>query len=133
MEQDNLVPLSSLIASMLLVKDEVSSVEVTNVMSELEQLGTNIDDSDDIDALDCCVEMNDDFSFRFKEGFDYDTVLDSGIKVSDFLFMQSNCKINLLLKNSKLLDDREEVPKVIVKPKFKVRSLVRGISLSMFR
>ncbi len=136
MGQESLVPFYSLIASMLLVKNEVTSVDIVNTMSRLEHYGTNIDaDDDDIELLECCVEVDDDFSFCLKDNYTLDTVLDNGMTVEEFLTMHSNCKINMLLHNELMLnydsyyDDNYNVK---IKPKVKVRSLFKGIGFHMF-
>ena len=86
MEQDDLVPFSCLISSMLLLKVSIKPIDIVNTISGLSTIGTIVDDEDDeLSVLSNCVEMDFDCSFRLKQGCYYDTVLDDGITVKDFL------------------------------------------------
>ena len=97
------VAFSSLIASMLLNKREITSFELVNMMSDLEENGIFVDDDEDIDNISCCVEMNRNYSFCLKKNCFYDTFLSDGVKVRDFLENHSDERINdFIVKNNKL-------------------------------
>ena len=93
------VAFSSLIASMLLIKREITSFELVNMMSNLEENEIFVDDEEDIDSISCCVDMNHNCSFRLKSNCSYDTVLSDGVKVRDFLKAHSSEIVNSFIEN----------------------------------
>lgn len=92
MEQIDSVSFSSFIAGMLLMKRDLTSTEIVNAISRFGYDGTVVDD-DDIEGLSSCVEMDRDCCFRLKDGFYYETILESGIMVVDFLKEHTNTKV----------------------------------------
>ena len=101
MEQVDLVPFSSLISSMILIKRNITPMDIVNVMSKLGEYGIVIDDENDsVESISCCIRMNKDCSFSLLE--DYNELLDGDVTVSDFLLAHSNKKIDLFLK--KIMD-----------------------------
>ena len=103
MEQIYSINFSSLIASFLLHKNKVSSVELVNYCSKIEsEFDVEIVD-DDIEYLFECVDMDYDSSFCIRSNLDYESVLPCGKTVYDFL------KENSLpvIINSKIFCDEE--------------------------
>lgn len=102
MEQVESIPFSGLIAGMLLYKRSCTSIEVANVLCRLENYGIYVDDeNDNLDCLSCCVEASSNYScFCLKNGFGYNTVLLSGVEVSEFLKIHTNDKILSIIGES---------------------------------
>lgn len=85
------IPLSSLVAGMMLCRGECISLELAQVLSDLECMGIVIDEeNDDFSKLSCCVEMSSNCCFQLKRGLDYDSVLDVNITVFEFLMIYTN-------------------------------------------
>lgn len=105
MEQVDSVSFSALIAGMLLCRKSWSSVEVVNMMTQISNVGIDVnDEDDDLACLYSCVVMDDGCSFRLKSEMDYDTVLSGGICVSEFLFRHTNLKILAFLRGNLNMD-----------------------------
>ncbi len=103
MEQSESIPFSSLIAGLLLMKKSVSSIEIVNVISRLDEKGIAVDDeNDDISSLLLCVTIDYKYCFSLKDGFSYETVLNSNINVETFLKRHTNEKFLSFLKNDSI-------------------------------
>ena len=101
MEQVESIPFSELIAGMLLYKRSYTSLEIAMVLSKLEEYGIVVDDeNDNLNIISCCVEMNSNYGFCLKDGLCYNTILFSGVEVSDFLKIHTNDKVLLIIGDS---------------------------------
>ena len=114
MEQVDSINFSSIIASSLLYKDRVSSVELVNYCSKIESnFDVEIID-DDIDYLFECVDMGNDASFYIKTNLGYESVLTCGETVYDFLW---NNSLPFYI-NNQIFNNEKKVCKVVnVSPK----------------
>ena len=84
MGNDDCISFSSLLAGLLLLKKNVSALDIINEINKLENVGIYVDDdNDDIEYLSCCINLNNYCSFSLKN--DYDTILYDDFKVIDFL------------------------------------------------
>lgn len=92
MEEGLFLPFSSLVASVLLYKKHVTSVEIINIISLLVKENIFIEDDidDEIDDLMLCVDCPNLDYFKIKDMVSYDTCLTFGVTVRDFLFSKSN-------------------------------------------
>ena len=93
MEQTDLIPFTSVIAGMLLCKRVLTSGEIVNFISELSCEGMEIDEYWNNEELSPIVYMNDQYSFGLKDGLFYDSVLSSGLNVSDFLVAHTDIRV----------------------------------------
>ena len=100
MEQVESIPFSGLISGMLLRNRKVTSIEVVNMMSYLEEMGIMVEtQNDDLDQLSCCVEISSKCDFEIRKGLDYETVLYSGVTVSQYLLMYTKEEVLSLIYN----------------------------------
>ncbi len=129
MEQDDLVPFSKLISSMLLVKSKLTPMDIVNVMSGLESIGIDIDDyNDSIDCLSCCVKMNGDCSFSLTK--EYSSMLDDKMTVRDFLLVNSDYRIVSFFEKRVLEQENDEIGKILnIKSTDKKRRKVKVIAV----
>lgn len=106
MEHVDSVPFSSLIAGMLLVKRSVSSMDIVNAISRIGASGVTVEDeNDDLEVLSLCVEMSRNYDFYLREEISYETTLCTGVRVIDFLMLQTNEKILSYLKNDPFYEE----------------------------
>ena len=102
MEQGIFLPFSSLIASMLLFKRHITSLEIVNFISMLSSENIFIDDEfDDIDSLLLCVNCFNYAYFDIKEIFNYDSVLNNEKTVREFLNELASKEIIDLIERGK--------------------------------
>ena len=100
MGQNDLVPFSSLIAGLLLIKRSVDFVEVVNVLSRITESGIIIDDeNDDIDCLFPCMALGTKCCFYLKDNLSYETMLFPNVSVREFLMDHTNEGILSFLAN----------------------------------
>lgn len=106
MGQNDLVPFSSLIAGLLLIKRRVTSVEVVNVLSRITNSGIIIDEyNDNIDCLFPCMELDTKCCFYLKDNLSYDTMLFPNISVREFLMDHTNESILSFLADDPVYKD----------------------------
>lgn len=99
MSNDDSISFSSLLAGLLLLNKVVTSGEIINKISFLEDKGIYVDDEDDdISYLECCVDFDHYRVFSLKKGYDYDSILGDDISVFDFLMSVAGDKVLKLLK-----------------------------------
>lgn len=92
MEQTQSIPFSTLIASLLLCKRQITSVEVVNAISRLCCEGIDICD-DDYDCLSSCVIVDNNYCFSLKMELDYDSFIFSNVRVKEFLLEKADFKL----------------------------------------
>lgn len=101
MEQVESIPFSGLIAGILLYKRSCTSFEIAIVLSKLGEYGIIVDDeNDDLSIISCCVEMDKNYGFCLKHGLNYNSVLLSGVVVSDFLRIHTREEVLALISRS---------------------------------
>ena len=95
MDDDNSITFSSLIAGMLLCKRKIGPIEITNTMSRVMCSGIEILDGedDDLNSLECCVDIIDDCFFCLKKDLDYETMLTEFVCVQEFLMDVAGDKV----------------------------------------
>ena len=105
------VPFYRVVATLLLKKRMVTAREVVNFISEISQSDDEViyevEDDEGIDCLTDCVEMDKGLNFKIKDKMDYDTVMENGMTVREFLW-------EICLDNK---DDKENIPAIDVKKK----------------
>ena len=85
MEQCDLISFTSVVAGLLLCKRSLTSLEIINFTSMLSCEGIEVDDNWGIDELESCVDMDYQCSFMIKKFLSYDSVLENGMTVKEFL------------------------------------------------
>ncbi len=85
MDDEKTVSFMSVVAGLLICNSRVSAVDVTNFISRFSSLGFEVDDGDDLSRLSVCVDVDNSFNFSLKKGFFYDTFLENGKSVFQFL------------------------------------------------
>lgn len=92
MEQFLSVPFSKVVATLLLEDRNVTAKEIVNYISKissgLEDIIVKTED-DNFDYLSFCVEFDNNFNFKLKNGWDYDSIINDSITVRDFLIENS--------------------------------------------
>lgn len=92
MEQVCSVPFSALVATLLLNNRVVTAKEIVNFSSMISfGDGNTIIDiiDDDIDYLSICVDVDEKFNFSIKPSLNYDSIIDGGLTVRQFLIKNS--------------------------------------------
>lgn len=86
MEQDSLISFSSVVATLLLLDRNITSVEIVNFLSRLdcEDIGVS-DENDEVDDLLRCVVVKPSYSYSLKDDLEYDTFIFSDVTVHGFL------------------------------------------------
>ena len=109
MEDVIFLPFSSLVASMLLYKKYVTSVEIINFISLLGKDNIFISDEldDDLSNLMLCIDYPCDFDyFKLKDSLSFETVLFENVTVRDYLISKSSFDIlNCIEKNGYLREE----------------------------
>ena len=108
MEDDGYsIPFSSLIAGLFLFKQNIKPLEIMKVISDLELDNIYVDDSeDDMDFLSFCIDFNKDCSFSLKSSFCYQTLLDNGNFLYQFLEdTAGDIIISFFKKHAKYMND----------------------------
>lgn len=93
MEQNDLISFTSVIAGMLLCKRVLTSSEIVNFISELNCEGMEIDDYWNNEELFPIVNMDSNYSFSLKSELSYDTILECGMNVRDFLQKNTDSRV----------------------------------------
>ena len=93
------VPFSSVLAGMLLFQRIIKPIDIMRVISELSNNDIYVDD-DDLDYLLFCVDFRKDCSFAMKKGYDYQTILEDGGTLYDFLYSTAGDLIVQFFKNN---------------------------------
>lgn len=91
MEQCYSVPISGVIATLLLSNRKVTNIDIVNFESKLANcdIGIDIYEDDNIDNLFVCVEVDDNMNFKLKDKFGYDSIIYDNVTVRDFLSYNS--------------------------------------------
>ena len=125
MEQGSFLPFSSLIASMLLFKNRITSVEIINLTSLLAQYNIFIDDEiDNMDIFSTCVICNNYSYFEIRDDASYDSILSDGKTVWDFFMENANKDIvDVIIKtNYYPICGKNNLCYSVVLPKKKIKS-----------
>ena len=85
MDDEKTVSFMSIVAGLLICNSRVSAVDITNFISRFSSLGIEVDDGEDLSMLSVCVDVDKSFNFSLKKGFSYDTFLENGKSVFQFL------------------------------------------------
>lgn len=86
MDNSDLVSFTSVVAVLLLLDRDITSLEISNFLSLLDSEGIVMDDNnDDIGMLLLCVQDKGRFSYSIKKELSYDTKIAENITVYDFL------------------------------------------------
>lgn len=94
------ISFSSFIAGLLLFKDEVTAIDIVNMMSRLDGIYVD-DENDDLEILKCCVDFETNYCFCLKRGYSYQTMLSDGSTVFQFLTkVAGESFLSVLMKNS---------------------------------
>ena len=94
------VPFSSVLAGMLLFQRIVNPTDIIRVISELSSNDIYVDDGEDLDYLFFCVDFRKDCSFALKDGYDYQTILEDGGTLYDYLYDTAGELVVQFFKNS---------------------------------
>ena len=86
-----MVPISGVIAMLLLNKRKVTNIDIVNFESKLANcdIGIDIYEDDNIDNLFVCVEVDNNMNFKLKDKFGYDSIIYDNVTVRDFLSYNS--------------------------------------------
>ena len=109
MKEETFLSFSSVIASVLLYKKCVSSIQIINFISDLVRENIYVDDEIDneMDNLLLCIDYSDYDSFKLKNGFNYDTFLSvGGVTVKDYLISKSDAKVLEYIEKKKYFEDK---------------------------
>ncbi len=86
MDNGDSISFSSLLAGLLLFKRVITSSEIINKINFFEEKGIFVDDeNDDINCLNCCVEIDHYRVFSIKKGLDYGSYVDAYFTVAQYL------------------------------------------------
>ena len=93
------MPFSALVATLLLDNRVVAAKDIVNFNSKISSLDGNIIVDvfdDDIDCLSLCVNVDSKFNFSIKPRLDYNSIIDGGLTVREFLL--KNCLPDEIMK-----------------------------------
>lgn len=87
MEQCYSVPISQVIATLLLSSRKVTSIDIVNFESKLANydIGIDINEDDNIEHLFVCVEVDSNMNSKLRDRFGYDSIIFDDVTVRDFL------------------------------------------------
>lgn len=98
MDDSESIPFSSVVAGLLLCNRSVNAIDITNMISILSSFGIEVID-DDYSFLSVCIDNDRQYNFFMKEDMNYDTILDCGSSVYDFLESVAEDRFISILKD----------------------------------
>ncbi len=105
MDDCETVPFLSVVAGLLLCNNKISAIDLINFISRISSLNIEVDDDSDLSYLSFCVDVDKNYSFRLKEGINYQTKLECGVSVFYFLKDFAGDKILECLKKDSVYKD----------------------------